>query len=74
MFVPQNLQLTEVKFEKMYLEALPCAGMYEKSFMHRQPVTHVAVSCKNFIITGESLASFLGSFSSELLQALKMGT
>ena len=27
--------------EQAYLDALPCAEMYEKSFMHRDVITHV---------------------------------
>jgi len=27
--------------EQTYLDALPCAEMYEKSFMHRDTITHV---------------------------------
>lgn len=30
-------------FEQQYLEALPSAHMYEKSYMHRDTLTHVAV-------------------------------
>jgi hypothetical protein len=32
-------------FEAQYLEALPCAQMYERSYMHRDTVTHVVVRC-----------------------------
>ncbi|XP_024539754.1 peptidyl-prolyl cis-trans isomerase CYP71 isoform X2 [Selaginella moellendorffii] len=39
-------------FEHAFLDALPCAAMYEKSFMHRDVVTHVAVSVADFFITG----------------------
>ncbi len=28
-------------FEKIYLDNLPCAEMYEKSYMHRDVITHV---------------------------------
>lgn len=28
-------------FEKIYLENLPCAEMYQKSYMHRDVITHV---------------------------------
>eukprot|EP00850_Spirogloea_muscicola_P012534 SM000081S22668 [mRNA] locus=s81:384504:389821:- [translate_table: standard] len=38
-------------FEKVYLDALPCAEMYEKSYMHRDVVTHVAISDADFFIT-----------------------
>jgi len=40
-----------LKFEKIYLERLPSANMYEKSYMHRDIVTHCAVSAKEFFIT-----------------------
>lgn len=43
-----------LQFEKAYLEALPSANMYEKSYMHRDVVTHVAVSAAEFFITGSS--------------------
>lgn len=33
-----------LQFEQQYLDALPCAHMYEKSYMHRDTVTHVVVS------------------------------
>ena len=37
-----NLFCCEVlPFEKVYLENLPCAEMYEKSYMHRDVITHV---------------------------------
>ncbi|CAM6084521.1 unnamed protein product [Calypogeia fissa] len=39
-------------FERAYLDALPSAQMYEKSYMHRDIVTHVAVSSAEFFITG----------------------
>lgn len=37
----------------MYLEALPSAEMYERSYMHRDTITHVAVAPEtDFFITG----------------------
>eukprot|EP01099_Mayorella_cantabrigiensis_P005333 TRINITY_DN4223_c0_g1_i1.p1 TRINITY_DN4223_c0_g1~~TRINITY_DN4223_c0_g1_i1.p1 ORF type:complete len:663 (+),score=156.82 TRINITY_DN4223_c0_g1_i1:65-1990(+) len=43
----------ELKFESLYLSALPSAELYEKSYMHRDVVTHLAVSnATDFIITG----------------------
>ncbi|KAJ7976100.1 putative Peptidyl-prolyl cis-trans isomerase [Quillaja saponaria] len=41
-----------LQFEQAYLDALPSANMYEKSYMHRDVVTHVAVSAAEFFITG----------------------
>eukprot|EP00249_Psilotum_nudum_P019322 c27193_g1_i1 orf=184-1833(+) len=39
-------------FEHAFLDALPCAAMYERSYMHRDVVTHIAVSSADFFITG----------------------
>ena len=33
-----------LQFEKMYLENIPSAAMYERSFMHRDVVTQVLVT------------------------------
>ncbi|KAL5710704.1 peptidylprolyl isomerase [Ranunculus cassubicifolius] len=41
-----------LQFEQAFLDSLPSAHMYEKSFMHRDVVTHVAVSAAEFFITG----------------------
>ncbi|PKU59741.1 peptidyl-prolyl cis-trans isomerase CYP71 isoform X1 [Dendrobium catenatum] len=41
-----------LKFEQAFLDTLPSANMYEKSYMHRDVVTHVAVSAADFLITG----------------------
>ncbi|KAH9297785.1 hypothetical protein KI387_029467, partial [Taxus chinensis] len=41
-----------LQFEQAYLDSLPSAHMYEKSYMHRDVVTHVAVSTADFFITG----------------------
>lgn len=43
-----------LQFEQAYLDSLPSAHMYEKSYMHRDVVTHVAVSAADFFITGSS--------------------
>ena len=34
------------------LAELPCAEMYEKSFMHRDHVTHIVCTSSDFVITG----------------------
>lgn len=42
-----------LEHEQAYLAALPNAQMYEKSFMHRDTVTQVAVAQdQDFLITG----------------------
>ncbi|KAH7685648.1 Cyclophilin-type peptidyl-prolyl cis-trans isomerase protein [Dioscorea alata] len=43
-----------LQFEQAFLDALPSAQMYEKSYMHRDVVTHVAVSAAEFFITGSA--------------------
>ena len=43
--------------EAQYLEALPSAQMYEKSYMHRDTVTQVATTPTDFFITGGRLAA-----------------
>lgn len=48
----QNNKKRKVAFERTYLGQLPTAGMYEKSYMHRDAVTHTLVATKQeFIIT-----------------------
>ncbi|KAF8820290.1 peptidylprolyl isomerase domain-containing protein [Cardiosporidium cionae] len=50
---PLRKKLRPAINEKIYLDHLPCADLYEKSFMHRDIVTHVAVSAEHkFIMTG----------------------
>ena len=47
------LHLQVLEHEQAYLAALPSAQMYEKSFMHRDTVTQVAVAQdQDFLITG----------------------
>lgn len=42
----------ELAHEHVYLESLPKADMYEKSYMHRGPITHLEVSHQyDFLIT-----------------------
>lgn len=40
-----------LEFERVFLDNLPCAAMYERSYMHRDTITHVAVSKTDFLIT-----------------------
>uniref|UniRef100_A0A914L770 Uncharacterized protein n=1 Tax=Meloidogyne incognita TaxID=6306 RepID=A0A914L770_MELIC len=40
-----------LKYEQVYLRAIPKASQYEKSFMHRDTITHVLATEKDFIIT-----------------------
>lgn len=40
-----------LEYEKLYLENLPDAECYEKSYMHRDLVTHVVVTKTDFIVT-----------------------
>jgi peptidylprolyl isomerase domain and WD repeat-containing protein 1 len=41
---PPPKKRRKLEFESQYLDALPLAEMYEKSYMHRDTVTHVAVA------------------------------
>ncbi|KAL0026717.1 hypothetical protein WJX79_006852 [Trebouxia sp. C0005] len=50
---PQLKKRKVLEHEQAYLAALPSAQMYEKSFMHRDTVTQVAVAQdQDFLITG----------------------
>ncbi|KAB2606542.1 peptidyl-prolyl cis-trans isomerase CYP71-like [Pyrus ussuriensis x Pyrus communis] len=49
---PRSRPKRPLQFEHAYLDALPSALMYEKSYMHRDVVTHVAVSSADFVVTG----------------------
>nr|XP_022312893.1 peptidylprolyl isomerase domain and WD repeat-containing protein 1-like [Crassostrea virginica] len=40
-----------LEYEQVYLDNLPNAEGYEKSYMHRDVVTHIAVSKYDFIVT-----------------------
>uniref|UniRef100_A0A7M4FIJ0 peptidylprolyl isomerase n=1 Tax=Crocodylus porosus TaxID=8502 RepID=A0A7M4FIJ0_CROPO len=40
-----------LEFEHVYLENLPSASMYERSYMHRDVITHVACTKTDFVIT-----------------------
>ncbi|KAK6050456.1 peptidyl-prolyl cis-trans isomerase, cyclophilin-type, partial [Cooperia oncophora] len=41
----------KLKFESTYLRSIPSASQYEKSFMHRDVITHVIATETDFIIT-----------------------
>lgn len=49
---PRSRPKRPLQFEQAYLDTIPSANMYEKSYMHRDVVTHVAVSSADFFITG----------------------
>ncbi|XP_006871060.1 PREDICTED: peptidylprolyl isomerase domain and WD repeat-containing protein 1-like [Chrysochloris asiatica] len=40
-----------LEFERVYLDNLPSASMYERSYMHRDVITHVVCTKTDFIIT-----------------------
>lgn len=40
-----------MEFEKLYLENLPNTECYEKSYMHRDALTHVLVTKSDFVVT-----------------------
>ena len=41
----------KLDFEKIYLQSLPCAETYEKSYMHRDIITHITTTITDFVIT-----------------------
>ena len=43
-----------LEFQHVYLDNLPCAGMYERSYMHQNTVTHVLFTKNNFLVTASS--------------------
>lgn len=43
-----------VQFHSLYLDQLPSQAQYEKSYMHRAPLTHIEVAKTDFIITASS--------------------
>lgn len=49
-----KLKKRNVQFHSMYLEQLPNQEQYEKSYMHRAPLTHIEVTKTDFIITVSS--------------------
>lgn len=49
---PKMKKKKKLEFEHVYLEALPSAEMYEKSYMHRDWVTHIAATETDFFISG----------------------
>ncbi|KAK4396748.1 Peptidyl-prolyl cis-trans isomerase CYP71 [Sesamum angolense] len=51
---PRRRPKRPLQFEQAYLDSLPSANMYEKSYMHRDVVTHVAVSAADFFISGSA--------------------
>ncbi|KAK6138449.1 hypothetical protein DH2020_027824 [Rehmannia glutinosa] len=51
---PRSRPKRPLQFEQAYLDALPSANMYEKSYMHRDVVTHVAVSAADFFMSGSA--------------------
>lgn len=53
--MPKPKKKKVLPFEQVYLDSLPCTEMYEKSYMHRDFVTFVAVTpCTDFFITASN--------------------
>eukprot|EP00066_Takifugu_rubripes_P003104 XP_003965443.1 PREDICTED: peptidylprolyl isomerase domain and WD repeat-containing protein 1 [Takifugu rubripes] len=40
-----------LEFERVYLDNLPSAAMYERSYMHRDVITHIVCTKTDFVIT-----------------------
>ena len=53
--VPEaEAKVKKLEFEKIYLENLPAAETYEKSYMHRDIVTHIETTASDFVITASA--------------------
>lgn len=51
----ENRPLKKAKVSSVFLDSLPGASLYEKSYMHRYQVTQIAYSTlSEFIATGSS--------------------
>lgn len=50
--LPPQKKRKVLEFEKQYLDALPSGQMYERSYMHRDTVTHVVATSSDFFISG----------------------
>lgn len=49
----------QVEFEQLYLANLPSSEGYERSYMHREHITHVVSASKSdFVITGKLFCLF----------------
>ncbi|CAG5055808.1 unnamed protein product [Parnassius apollo] len=48
---PKPKKRKVLEFESLYLENLPSSETYERSYMHRDVVTHVVVTKTDFIVT-----------------------
>lgn len=46
-----HFYLVVLQHEKLYLDNLPSASSYEKSYMHRDVITHVVATSTDFLIT-----------------------
>lgn len=50
----RKIKRKKLEFEHIYLSQLPSSEGYEKSYMHKENITHVLSATKtDFIITGE---------------------
>uniref|UniRef100_A0A8C5LZ60 peptidylprolyl isomerase n=1 Tax=Leptobrachium leishanense TaxID=445787 RepID=A0A8C5LZ60_9ANUR len=47
----QSKKRKVLEFERVYLDNLPSASMYERSYMHRDVITHIVCTKTDFIIT-----------------------
>lgn len=45
-----NVNFTVLEYEQVYIDNLPCCECYEKSYMHRDVITHIVVTKLVFII------------------------
>lgn len=48
---PPPKKMKTLPFERLYIDNLPTAVSYERSYMHRDIITHCFVTATDFIIT-----------------------
>lgn len=50
----QEKKRKTLEYEDLYLNNLPCSETYEKSYMHRDTITHILSTKTGFIITASN--------------------
>lgn len=48
---PKKIKQKSLKFEKLFMDNIPDQSYYEKSYMHRETLTHVSFTSTDFLVT-----------------------
>jgi len=51
---PQQKKKKVLKFEQLYLQMLPSANLYERSYMHKDVITQIVVCKTDYIVTAST--------------------